>query len=160
MSWLPINTPWLTLLPAWIGAKEAAIGDPDARPLLRLHRRLPGAADPLPVAGDDHLEATVPQGVPGEQPLAVDDQPGVGVPGDVLRPVAEADPGRGHGVRVDVVEEIVHPQVVHRQVELSGELPADEVRVLGQEEDPLAGGEADDLGGLGHADSCSVLRCG
>ena len=35
---------------------------------------------------------------------------------------------------------------VHRQVQLAGELAADEGGVLGQEQDPLAGGEADEVG--------------
>jgi hypothetical protein len=62
--------------------------------------------------------------------------------------VAEADPGRGHGVGIDVVEQILDGQVCHAEVQLARELAADQVRVLGQEEDPLAGGQTDDLGGF------------
>jgi hypothetical protein len=123
-------------------------GDPDAGPLLRLHRGLAGAAHPLAIAGDDHLEVAVDQGVALEQPLAVDDQPGVGVAGQVLGPVAEADPGRGHGVRVDVVQQVVDRQALHAEVQLAGKLAPDQLRILGQEEDPLAGGQTDDFGGL------------
>ena len=130
------------------GGERGGDGEADAGPLLRLHGGLARAADPLAVAGDDDLEVAVLQGVALEQALAVDDQSGVGIAGDVLRPVAEADPRRGHRVRIDVVEEIVHRQVVHPEVQLAAELAADQLRILGQEEDPLAGGQADDLGWL------------
>ena len=67
------------------GGERGGDGDPDARPLLRLHGGLARAADPLAEAGDDDLEVAVDQGVALEQALAVDDQAGVGVAGDVLR---------------------------------------------------------------------------
>ncbi len=60
----------------------------------------------------------------------------------------EADPGRGHDVGVDVVEQVLDPQIGHPQVELAAQLAADQLRILGQEEDPLAGGQSDQLLGL------------
>ena len=101
---------------------------------------------PLPIPRDDHLEAAVEQGSVREEALAVDHQTGVGVARNLFGPVAEADPGRRHGVGVDVVEQVIHRQLRHRQVELSGQLAADQLGILGQEQDPLARSQAHGLG--------------
>ena len=69
----------------------------------------------------------------------------------------EAHPGRRHHVGVDVVEQLVDPEVVHGEVDLARELAPDQLRVLGQEEHPLSGGETDDLGRL-HVFSMGVGR--
>ena len=114
-------------------------GDPNAAPLLGLNRGLPRAADALAKTRDDHFEVPVDEGIALEEALTVDDQAGISVSGQILGAVGEADPGRRHGVRVDVVEEIVDGQIRHAQIELALELPADEVRVFGQEQHPLTG---------------------
>jgi hypothetical protein len=119
-----MRTPWLMLLRAWMGAKALAL------------------------ARDDHLEAAVHQRALGEQPLAFDGDPRVGVLGDVLRAVVEAGPGRRHGVGVDVVHQVLDPQVFHAQVELAAQLAADLLRVPGEEQDALSGREGDRLAGL------------
>src|SRR6185503_13984020 len=45
----------------------------------------------------------------------------------------------------DVVEEVLDPQILHPQVETVVDLPADEVGILGQEEDALARRELEGL---------------
>ena len=54
-----------------------------------------------------------------EQPLAVDDEAGVGVARDLRGLPVEADPRRRHGVGVDVVEEVGRVDIGHAQVELA-----------------------------------------
>src|SRR5262249_27961063 len=68
---------------------------------------------------------------------------GVGVAGDVGGAPVEAGPRRGHGVGVDVVEQVVDGQVGHAQLQLAAQLTADQLRGLGEEQHPLAGGERD-----------------
>ena len=123
------------LLPAWIGANETAMASRMPLKTLALRGGLARAADAFAVAGDDDLEVAVAQRVRREEPLAVDDEAGVGVAGDVFRLVVEADPGRGHGVGVDVVQQVLDAEILHLQVELAAELPADELR------DPWSGTE-------------------
>ena len=94
----------------------------------------------------------------GNEPLAVDDQPRVGIAGDVFRLVVEADPGRGHGVGVDVVEQILDAKVLHLQVELAAELPADELGVFGQKKNALAGRKRHDFGWFHRC--LSTMACG
>ena len=138
------------------GREGGGDGDADARPLLRLHRGLPRAAHPFAESRDDDLEVAVDQRVALEQPLPVDDQAGVGVAGDVLRPMAEADPGRRHGVGVDVVQQVLDGQLLHAEVHLPAELPADQIGVFGEEEDPLAGGQPDGVRRLHSSRSCRM----
>ena len=134
------------LLRAWIGANDAAIASLMPLQRLALRRGLARGADALAEAGDDDLEAAVRERVAFEEPLAVDDQPGVGLARDLVRLPVEADPGRGHDVGVDVVEEVGGIDVLHLQVELAPELAADELGVLGEEENPFAGGEGEGRG--------------
>jgi len=115
----------------------------DPRPLLRLHRGLARRAHALAVARDDHLEVAGDERSLREQPLAVDGDAGVRVLGDLFGLVVEAGPRRRHRVGVDVVEQILEPQILHPQVELAAQLPADELRILGQEEHALAARERD-----------------
>jgi hypothetical protein len=123
------------------GREGGGDGDADARPFLGLHRRLPAGADTLAVAGDDHLEPARHERAFREEALLVHGDAGVRVARDVLRPVVEAGPGRRHGVRVDVVHEVGDAKVLHAEVQLSAELAADQVGVLREEEDALAGGQ-------------------
>ena len=132
--------------------------DADAAPLLRLDRRLSGAADTLTETGNDDLEATRDQRITFEESLAVDDQAGVGLPGQVLWAMIEADPGRRHGVGVDVVEEVLDRHVGHRQIELPGELAPNQVGVLGEEQDALTGGDSDPLRGPHRSPPCFRQR--
>jgi hypothetical protein len=60
--------------------------------------------------------------------------------------VVEADPGRGHGIGVDVVQQVVDRQILHREIQLTGELSPDELRILGQKEDPLSRGQGYGIG--------------
>jgi hypothetical protein len=129
------------------GRERRRDGDADPRPLLGLDRGLARGAHALALPGDDDLEPAVHQRPLGEEPLALHRDPGVGVLRDVLGLVIEARPGGSHGVRVDVVHEVLDPQVLHPQVELALELLADQVRVLGQKEDPLSGREGNRLAG-------------
>ena len=119
--------------------------DPDAPPLLGLNGGFAGAADPLAQPRHDHFEVAVDQRVALEQPLAVDDQAGVGVARQILRPVREADPRRRHGIRVDVVEQLVDRQVAHAQIQLAAQLATDQLGILGQKQRSLVGREAYDL---------------
>ena len=107
------------LLRAWMGANEAAIAMriPDHFSACTAVSR--ERADALAVAGDDDLEVAVHERALGEEPLAVHRDAGVGVARDVLGPVVEAGPGRGHGVGVDVVQQVLDAQVLHAQVELA-----------------------------------------
>jgi hypothetical protein len=123
------------------GREGGGDGDADAGPLLGLHRRLPAGADALAVAGDDDLEPARHERPFRKEALLVHGDSGIGVACDVLRPVVEAGPGRRHGVGVDVVHEVLDPQVLHAEVEIAAQLAADELGVLGQEEDALAGGQ-------------------
>src|SRR5207237_9937220 len=95
---------------------------------------------------DDYLEIAVDERVLIEEPLAVDDESRVRIASEVLRPVIEADPGGRHRVGVDVVEQNFDAEVLHLQVELAAKLLADELRILGEEEDALAGSELDEGG--------------
>jgi hypothetical protein len=52
----------------------------------------------------------------------------------------EADPRGRHRIGVDVVEEILGADIAHRQL-LPGELATDEIGILRQVEDALAGGQ-------------------
>jgi hypothetical protein len=108
---------------------------------LALRRGLARAADALLGARHDHLEVAVGEGVGRDEALAVDDQAGVRVARDRGRIEIEADPRRRHRVGVDVVEQVLGAQVAHAQRQLAGELAPDQLRVLGQVQDPLAGGE-------------------
>jgi glycosyltransferase involved in cell wall biosynthesis len=53
--------------------------------------------------------------------------------------VVEADPRRRHGVGVDVVEQVVDARVLHAQVELAGELAADQLGSLVRKRTRLPG---------------------
>ena len=59
--------------------------------------------------------------------------------------MVEAHPARRHGVGIDVVQEILGIYVAEGEVELPAQLPTDELRVLGEKEDPLAWSQADEL---------------
>ena len=119
-------------------------GDPDAGVLLALGGGLARAAGALAQARDDDLEVAVGERVALEEALAVDDQTGVRLAGDLLRLPVEADPGGGHDVGVDVVQKVGRIDVGHRQVDLARELATDELGILGQEENPFPGRQADD----------------
>ena len=115
--------------------------EPAAGEHFRLRGGLAARADALLLAGDDHLEVAAAERVALEQPLAAEGEPGVGVSRQLLRIVVEADPRRRHRVGVDVVEEILRRDVIRGEVDLAGELLADELGVPGEKQDPLARGE-------------------
>jgi hypothetical protein len=54
--------------------------------------------------------------------------------------MAEANPGRSHGIGIDIVEQIVNGELLHFEVQLAGELLANQLRVLGEEEDSFPRG--------------------
>src|SRR5207244_1336379 len=81
------------------------------------------AAHAFAIAADDHFEIAVDERVLIEEPLAVDDESRVRVARQVLRPVIKADPGGRHRVGVDVVEQSIHAEVCHVQVDLAARLP-------------------------------------
>ena len=86
------------------GSERGRDHDSYIRPSFTLGRGLPAGTGALALPRDDHLEAAVHQ-CPGlEHPLSLVHQAGVGVLGDFLRVVVEADPGGGDRVGVDVVE--------------------------------------------------------
>jgi hypothetical protein len=108
---------------------------------LALRGGLARAAHALLRARDDDLEAAARERVGRDEALAADHQAGVRVLRNLGRVVVEADPRRRHRVGVDVVEEILGTDIFHVQRELTGELTADRVWILGQIENPLAGSE-------------------
>ncbi len=59
--------------------------------------------------------------------------------------MVEADPRRSHGVGVDVVQKVLDRHILHREVELTGELAADQVGILGEKKNPLSRGQLDGL---------------
>ncbi len=115
-------------------------GDPDPGPLLGLDGGLPRGARALPVAGDDHLEVPVAQRV-GRRRGAPRRRSGP------RRRRARCRPGRWRkhtqaGVIASVLMSSSRSSTVrprHREVQLAGQLPTDELGVLGQEEDALRG---------------------
>src|SRR6185312_15105809 len=113
--------------------------EPAAREHFALRRLLARRADALLSTGDDDFEATRRERIRREQALAVDDQPGVRVLRDVLRIEVEAHPRRRHRIGVDVVEQVLRTYVVHGQRQRAGELTADQIGILRQIEDALAG---------------------
>ena len=68
---------------------------------------------------------------------------GLGVERDVLRPVAEADPGGRHHVGVDVVEQLGRIDLGHAEVAPASELGADQLGILEQEQHAPRGVELD-----------------
>ncbi len=112
-----------------------------AREHFALRGLLAARADALLRAGDDHFEAAVRECTGRDQPLAADDEAGVGVLRDLVRIEVEAHPRGGHRVGIDVVEQIVGRHVAHAQRERAGELLANAFGILREIEDALAGGE-------------------
>ena len=88
--------------------------------------------------GDDGLEATVQQCTRFEHSPSLIHQPRVSILGDDSRLVVEADPSRSHDIGVDVVKQIIDPEVFHMQIETFVELLANQPEILGEEQDPLA----------------------
>ena len=84
------------------GREGSGNSDPDTAPLFSLNRGLPRRAGSLAESGHDDFEVVLGERIALEDPLAIDDQAGIGLACDVLRPVVETDPGRGHDIGVDV----------------------------------------------------------
>ena len=87
---------------------------------------------------DDDFEVAVFEGVFSEDAESVVHQACVSVLGDFSRVVVKTNPGRGHDVRVDVVEEVVNGQIFHTEVKSVVELLLDEVQILGQKKHALS----------------------
>ena len=89
---------------------------------------------------DDDFELASCQGVLFEQSLTTFDQPRVGILGDDGWIVVKAHPGRRHRIGVDVVEQVGDADVVHGEIQVTGELLSDRLRVFGEKQNPLARG--------------------
>ena len=105
--------------------------DSDSRPALTLSCSLPTRPGALAMPGDDGLEATVQQCTRFEHSPSLIHQPRVSILGDDSRLVVEADPSRSHDIGVDVVKQIIDPEVFHMQIETFVELLANQPEILG-----------------------------
>jgi hypothetical protein len=115
--------------------------DPDSRPALALSGSLTTRSGTLAMPGHYDLEPPVQQGVRLEHTPAFVNQAGVGILGYDCRFVVEADPSRSHDIGVDVVKQIIDPEIFHMQIETFVELLANQPEILGEEQDPLARGQ-------------------
>jgi hypothetical protein len=108
---------------------------------LALRRGLAARADSFLRSGHDHFEVSVAQRPGRDEALARDHQSGIGVVGDRGGVVVKTNPGRGHGIGVDVVEQVLGANLAGAQRELAGELTGDALGIFGEVENSLSRGQ-------------------
>ena len=104
---------------ALVDRREARREDiTDPAPTLTLRCGLSAGAGALTVTRDDGLEVAVHQGTGVEHALAIlIEEAGIGIERDIGRAMPEADPGGSHDIGVDVIEQVVHGEVFHTQIQ-------------------------------------------
>ena len=98
----------------------------NARPALALCGGLPRGTCSFPVSRYNHFEIAIAQGIGGEQALPLELKSRIRMGRNVGGFMIEANPSRCHGVRVDVVQKVIHAQVLHTEIQFPFELCLDQ----------------------------------